>query len=152
MFGITAAPPPTTPVYGAPGESSPEKRPGIRSECGEVTQVLSSPDAFVIFKKLESKEYVPVEVAQSEFKPILHSSARRKHSRAPRKTSRWNSTLRILGHGTAPELFLPQAPSETLAESAARFPTASTSSPTDAVWTSRGPRIAPIHADRAVFL
>ena len=114
MFGIAATPPPTTPVMVRRTSLRPNEGTVFDLNVGEVTQVLSSPDAFAILK-LESKEYVPVEVAQSEFKPILQQQRKAEALQSAAKNVTAEFNLAYLGTGTAPELFLPQAPSETLA-------------------------------------
>ena len=114
MFGITAAPPPTTPVMVRRTSLRPNEAAVFDLNVGEVTQVLSSPDAFAILK-LESKEYVPIEVAQSEFKPILQQQRKAEALQSAAKNVTAEFNLAYLGTATAPELFPPQAPSETLA-------------------------------------
>jgi hypothetical protein len=114
MFGIAATPPPTTPVMVRRASLRPNEAAVFDLNVGEVTQALSSPDAFVILK-LESKEYVPIEVAQSEFKPILQQQRKAEALQSAAKNVTAEFNLAYLDTGTAPELFLPQAPSETLA-------------------------------------
>jgi len=58
---------------------------------------------------------VPIEVAQSEFKPILQQQRKAEALQSAAKNVTAEFNLAYLGTGTAPELFLPQAPSETLA-------------------------------------
>ena len=111
MFGITTAPPPTTPAMVRRKSLRPNEATVFDLNVGEVTQVLSSPDAFVILK-LESKEYVPIEVAQLEFKPFLQQQRKAEALQSAAKNVTAEFNLEYLGTATAPELFLPQAPSE----------------------------------------
>jgi parvulin-like peptidyl-prolyl cis-trans isomerase-like protein len=114
MFGITAAPPPTKPILVRRASLRPNEATVFDLNVGEVTQVLSSPDAFVILK-LESKEVVPIEVAQSEFKPFLQQQRKVEALQSAAKNVTAEFNLAYLGTATAPELFPPQAPSETVA-------------------------------------
>jgi hypothetical protein len=113
MFGITAAPPPTKLTMVGRASLRPNEATVFDLKAGEVTQALNSPDAFVILK-LESKQLVPIEVAQSEFKPILQQQRRTEALQSAAKNVTAEFNLAYLGTSTAPELFLPQAPSETL--------------------------------------
>jgi hypothetical protein len=114
MFGITAAPPPTKPILLRRASLRPNEATVFDLKVGEVTQVLDSPDALVILK-LESKEFAPVEAAQSEFKPFLQQQRKAEalQNAAKHVTAEFN--LAYLGTATSPELFPPQGPSETLA-------------------------------------
>jgi parvulin-like peptidyl-prolyl cis-trans isomerase-like protein len=114
MFGITSAPPPTKPILVRRASLRPNEATVFDLNVGEVTQVLSSPDGFVILK-LESKEFVPIEVAQSEFKPFLQQQRKAEALQNAAKNVTAEFNLAYLGTAAAPELFPPQAPSETSA-------------------------------------
>ncbi len=114
MFGIVTPPPPTKSTMVRRSSLRPDEATVFDLNVGEVTQVLNSREGFVILK-LESKTLVPIELAQSEFKPILQQQRKAEalQSAAQNVTAEFNLTY--LGTATAPELFPAQAPSETLA-------------------------------------
>jgi hypothetical protein len=114
MFGITAAPPPTKPRMARRASLRPTEATVFDLKVGEVTQVLNSPDAFVILK-LESKRFVPIGQAQSEFKPFLQQRRKTEALQSDSKNVTAKFNLAYVGTATAPELFLPQAPPETVA-------------------------------------
>ncbi len=114
MFGVTATPPPTKPILVRRASLRPNDATVFDLKVGEVTQVLSSQDGFVILK-LESKEFVPIEVAQPEFMPFLQQQRKAEALQSAAKNVTAEFNLAYLGTAAAPELFPPQAPSETLA-------------------------------------
>jgi hypothetical protein len=127
MFGIAAPLPPTKPALVRRASLRPEEAKVFDLNVGEVAQVLNSPDALVILK-LESKQSMPVDLAQAEIKPILQRERLEQALQSAAKNVTAEFNLAYLGTTTAPNLFLPQAPSET---SASRVP------PPD--WRSRTP-------------
>jgi hypothetical protein len=111
MFGITTEPPTIKASMLRRTSLRPTEARVFDLEVGQVTQMIDSPDGFAILK-LESKQYVPIEVAQPEIMPILQQQrkAERLESAAKDVTAEFN--LAYLGTPTAPELFPPQAPTQ----------------------------------------
>jgi hypothetical protein len=111
LFGITTAPAPIKPSMVRRTSLRPMEAKVFDLEVGQVTQMVDSPDGFVILK-LESKQYVPIEVAQSEIKPILQQQRKVQKLQSAAKDVTADFNLAYLGTPTAPELFLPQAPTQ----------------------------------------
>jgi len=122
LFGITTAPPSI--------KATKVRRMGLRPmeakvfdlEVGQVTQMIDSPEGFVLLK-LESKQYSPIEVVQSEIRPILQQQRKTQKLQTAAKNVTADFNLAYLGTPTAPELFPPQAPTQ---------PSASRATPQDA--------------------
>jgi hypothetical protein len=111
MFGITTEPPTIKASMLRRTSLRPMEAKVFDLEVGQVTQIIDSPDGFV-FLKLESKEYVPIEDAQSEIKPILQQQRKAEKLQSAAKGVTADFNLAYLGTPTAPELFTPQAPTQ----------------------------------------
>ena len=85
--------------------------------------MLDSPDAYVILK-LESKQPVPIELAQSEIKPVLQRERKAKGLEDATKNVSADFNLAYLGVQSPPELFVPpttgQPPDSRVADSPMR--------------------------------
>jgi len=111
MFGITTTPPPIKASMARRTSLRPMEAKVFDLEVGQVTQMIDSPDGFVILK-LESKQYVPIENAEPEIKPILQQQRKAQKLQSAAKNVTADFNLAYLGMPTAPELFPPQAPTQ----------------------------------------
>jgi peptidyl-prolyl cis-trans isomerase C len=111
MFGITTEPPAIKASMLRRTSLRPMEAKVFDLEVGQVTQMIDSPDGFVILK-LESKQYVPIEVAQQEIKPILQQQRKAEKLESAAKDVTADFNLAYLGTPTAPELFTPQEPTQ----------------------------------------
>jgi hypothetical protein len=108
MFGIATPPPPTTAIMMRRSSLRPDEAVVFDLNAGEVTQMLNSPDAFVILK-LESKEPIPIESAASEIKPIVQQLRKTEVLQMAEKNVTADFNLAYLGMSSTPELFVPPA-------------------------------------------
>ena len=106
MFGIATPPPPTKVLTLRRSNLRPEEAKVFDLNVGEVTQMVNAPDAYVILK-LESKQPVPLEVAEPEIKPILQREQKSQELRNAAKNVAADFNLAYLGLPSAPELFVP---------------------------------------------
>jgi hypothetical protein len=108
LFGIEATPPATKVIMVRRTNLRPEEAKIFDLKVGETSQMVNSPDGFVILK-LESKQAVPIEIAEREIKPILQRErmAQELQNAAKDVTAEFN--LDYLGVSTQPELFVPPA-------------------------------------------
>jgi hypothetical protein len=111
MFGITTEPPTIKASMLRRTSLRPMEARVFDLEVGQVTQMIDSPDGFAILK-LESKQYVPIEVAQPEIMPILQQQRKAEKLQSAAKDVTAEFNLAYLGTPTAPELFPPQAPTQ----------------------------------------
>jgi len=111
MFGITTEPPPIKTSMLRRTSLRPMEAKVFDLEVGQATPMIDSPDGFVCLK-LESKQYVPIEDAQAEIKPILQQQRKAEKLQGAAKDVTAEFNLAYLGTPTAPELFPPQAPTQ----------------------------------------
>jgi hypothetical protein len=111
MFGITTEPPPIKTSMLRRTSLRPMEAKVFDLEVGQATQMMDSPDGFVLLK-LESKQYVPIEDAQAQIKPILQQQRKAEKLQSAAKDVTAEFNLAYLGTPTAPELFPPQAPTQ----------------------------------------
>jgi len=111
MFGITTEPPTIKASMFRRTSLRPMEAKVFDLEVGQATPMIDSPDGFVCLK-LESKQYVPIEDAQAEIKPILQQQRKAEKLQGAAKDVTAEFNLAYLGTPTAPELFPPQAPTQ----------------------------------------
>jgi hypothetical protein len=111
LFGITTAPTPIKPEMVRRTNLRPLEAKVFDLEVGQVTQMIDSPDGFVILK-LQSKQYKPIENAEPEIKPILQQQRKAQKLQSAAKNVTADFNLAYLGMPSAPELFPPQAPTQ----------------------------------------
>src|SRR6202790_2800016 len=75
---------------------------------GEVTEILDSPDSFVIVK-LESKHTLPIEIVEPEIKASLQQERMAQELQSAAKNVKADFNLAYLDIPAAPELFIPSA-------------------------------------------
>jgi len=111
MFGITTEPPTLKASMLRRTSLRPMESRVFDLAVGQVTQMIDSPDGFVLLK-LESKQNVPIELAQPEIMPILQQLRKAEKLQSAAKDVTADFNLAYLGIPTAPELFPPQAPTQ----------------------------------------
>ena len=118
LFGIEAKPPATKVIMVRRINLRPEEAKIFDLKVGETSQMINSPDGFVILK-LESKQSVPIESAQGEIRPILQRERKAQELQNAAKDVTAEFNLDYLGVSTQPELFVPPAVTQGPASKAA---------------------------------
>ena len=108
IFGIDSPLPPTKLSMVRRTNLLPGEGKVFDLNVGEVSQILDSPDSFVIVK-LESKHTLPIEIVEPEIKASLQQERMAQELQSVAKNVKAQFNLAYLDIPAAPELFLPSA-------------------------------------------